>query len=45
MGIKLGGASNLFKGGGNKIPDFKPSAPKPDVKPQCWRCRSRPPAR
>ncbi|WP_239470658.1 hypothetical protein [Archangium violaceum] len=34
MGIKLGGASNLFKGGGNKIPDFKPSAPKPDVKPQ-----------
>ncbi|AKJ02493.1 hypothetical protein ATI61_108119 [Archangium gephyra] len=34
MGIKLGGASNLFKGGGNKVPDFKPSAPKPDVKPQ-----------
>ncbi|MFY0567584.1 hypothetical protein ACN28E_27680 [Archangium lansingense] len=34
MGIKLGGASNLFKGGSNKIPDFKPSAPKPDVKPQ-----------
>ncbi|MFE8600189.1 polyadenylate binding domain-containing protein [Archangium violaceum] len=38
MGIKLGGASNLFKGGGNKVPDFKPSAPKPsapkpDVKP------------
>jgi hypothetical protein len=34
MGIKLGGASNLFKGGGNKVPEFKPSAPKPDVKPQ-----------
>ncbi|WP_239576597.1 hypothetical protein [Archangium primigenium] len=34
MGIKLGGASNLFKGGSNKVPDFKPSTPKPDVKPQ-----------
>jgi len=33
MGIKLGGASNLFKGG-NKVPDFKPSTPKPDAKPQ-----------
>jgi hypothetical protein len=32
MGIKLGGVGSGFKGG--KVPDFKPSAPKPEVKPQ-----------
>jgi hypothetical protein len=32
MGMKIGGGS-LFKGGGSKVPSFKPSTPKPDVKP------------